>query len=264
MQQFHAEDAPFWLDESPIAFPPAAFALREPDGLLAIGGGLSPQWILAAYRQGIFPWFNPEDPILWWSPNPRSVLPIKQLKIRRSLRQRWKEKVLSGTWQITLDTNFSHVMAHCANIPRNGQNGTWINQDMLYSYSDLHRQGYAHSVEVWQGDSLIGGLYGIAIGKMFFGESMFAKSPDASKIALTALCLQLNKWGFTWIDTQVETPHLNSLGARLLSRDEFEEKLQQFTQKTFKPQRWQFDLDWQQALHDYLQQQKTNDKKTLI
>lgn len=267
MKPFKAEDSPFWLAPSPVIFPPTEYALVEPDGLLAIGGALTPEWLLTAYQNGIFPWFNPDDPILWWTPNPRSVLPIKQIKVRRSLRKRWNEKVRSGAWQIRFDSAFSDVMAHCANIERKGQDGTWICSQMLHSYNQLHSQGYAHSVEVWQDEELIGGLYGIAIGKMFFGESMFAKQADASKIALTALCIQLQQWGFEWIDTQVETEHLNSLGAELITRETFEQNLQQLTKIPFEPHKWNFDIDWITALDEFLEQQrleKTNKTKLFL
>ncbi|CAN8140541.1 Leucyl/phenylalanyl-tRNA--protein transferase [uncultured Thiomicrorhabdus sp.] len=261
MTQFTAEHSPFWLAPSPVEFPPTEFALVEPDGLLAIGGSLTAEWLLTAYRNGIFPWFNPDDPILWWTPNPRSVLPIKQLKVSRSLRKRWKDKVLTGAWQIKLDTAFSKTMAHCANIERKGQDGTWICTQMLHSYSELHAKGHAHSVEVWEDEQLIGGLYGIGIGKMFYGESMFAKQPDASKIALTALCLQLDIWGFEMVDTQVETEHLNSLGATLIDREKFETNLKKLIQTSFPVKKWQFDIDWQDALNDFLKRQKLNNNQ---
>lgn len=260
MNQFQAENSPFWLAPSPVVFPPTEYALVEPDGLLAIGGGLSPEWLLNAYSKGIFPWFNPDDPILWWTPNPRSILPIRQLKVRRSLRKRWKDKVISGDWQVKFDTAFSQVMSQCANVERKDQDGTWICSQMLHSYSELHHLGYAHSVEVWQEDLLIGGLYGISIGKMFFGESMFSKQADASKIALTALCLQLDKWGFDWIDTQVETEHLNSLGAIHISREAFENNLHRLAKEEFSAQKWQFNIDWQTALADFLNQQKSHNE----
>ncbi|QKI89088.1 leucyl/phenylalanyl-tRNA--protein transferase [Thiomicrorhabdus xiamenensis] len=240
--------APFWLSPENIAFPPSELALDEPDGLLAIGGDLTPQWLLHAYKNGIFPWFNADDPILWWTPNPRSVLKIKNLKISRSLRKSWRDKVLSGKYKITLDTAFQSVMHNCASIPRKDQDGTWINHKMISSYLQLHLHGYAHSVEVWDGDQLIGGLYGLAIGKIFFGESMFAHKTDASKLALIAICFQLEEWGFEWIDTQVETSHLSSMGATLLARDAFEVGLRYFTRQPFPPKSWDFELDWPSVL----------------
>lgn len=232
---------PFWLDPYPVLFPPTDLALTDPDGLLAVGGDLTPEWLLNAYHKGIFPWFNEGEPILWWTPNPRSVLFIKDLKIRKSL----KKTIRKQHFQITLDQAFEKVMENCAKITRSGQEGTWITEQMFNAYAQLYKKGHAHSVEVWQDNQLVGGLYGVAIGKVFFGESMFAKSADASKVALVALCHQLKQWGFEIIDTQVETEHLRSLGAKLISREHFESILQEDTQKHFPPQKWQFESDWQ-------------------
>ncbi|MBN2647226.1 MAG: leucyl/phenylalanyl-tRNA--protein transferase [Thiotrichales bacterium] len=251
---FHGE-APFWLDHRLPHFPDPHAAMQDPNGLLAIGGDLTPNWILAAYQLGIFPWFSHGDPILWWSPNPRSVLKIAQFKLRRSLQQRWREKVVSGAYQLTLDQSFEEVMEACAHIPRPGQDGTWIHRSMIRAYQNLHQQGHAHSVEVWQYGKLVGGLYGLAIGKMFFGESMFSRQTDASKLALSALCMQLANWGFEWIDTQVETSHLLSLGAELLPRDVFMQGIARLQQNTFTPQKWQFELNWQNALSEFLEWQ---------
>lgn len=244
------QSAPFWLNPKPVAFPPTHLALKEPDGLLAIGGDLNPEWLLTAYHHGIFPWFSPEDPILWWTPNPRSVLFIDDIKISRSLRKRVKQKV-GGDWQIRFDSAFRQVINQCATQPRPGQNGTWITEEMLDAYHQLHHIGYAHSVEIWQQDKLIGGLYGIAIGKMFFGESMFAKQTDASKVALTALCMQLKEWGFKLVDTQVATDHLNSLGAVQISRTDFEHLLNQQIQQSFPAQKWQFSIDLVSAISSH-------------
>lgn len=232
---------PFWLDSKPVVFPPTHLAMTEPDGLLAVGGALTPEWILNAYHKGIFPWFNEDDPILWWTPNPRSVLFIANLKVRRSLIKTIRKQ----RFKVTLDQDFLGVMHQCAMTPRQGQDGTWISHAMIEAYHQLHQKGHAHSVEVWQADKLVGGLYGVAIGKMFFGESMFAKQTDASKIALVALCQQLQAWGFLMIDTQVETPHLKSLGAKLIAREHFESLLQQQTQQSFPPKQWQMEIDWQ-------------------
>lgn len=237
-------------------FPPTNLALLEPDGLLAVGGALTPEWLLQAYSNGIFPWFNPGEPILWWTPSPRSVLWIDDLKINRSLRKTLQKLEWDDTLTVTLDQNFSEVMQACATVPREGQEGTWISAEMLDAYQSLHQSGHAHSVEVWQDDHLVGGLYGIAIGKMFFGESMFSKVSDSSKIALVALAMQLKAWGFIAIDTQVETPHLMSLGARLIPRIEFEALIQQQMSQTFPPQKWQFSIDWTDAAYGHTQAQR--------
>jgi len=232
---------PFWLDPNPVAFPPTYLALTEPDGLLAVGGDLTPEWLLMAYHKGIFPWFNEEDPILWWTPNPRSVLFLDKLKVHRSL----VKTIRKQRFNVTLDMDFLAVIHQRATTPRRGQDGTWISDPMIQAYHQLYQKGYAHSVEVWQSGHLVGGLYGVAIGKMFFGESMFAHQTDASKIALIALCQQLQAWGFLIIDTQIETAHLKSLGAKLISREHFETLLHQQTQLTFPPRHWQMEVDWQ-------------------
>lgn len=238
---------PFWLDPKPVTFPPTNLALTEPDGLLAIGGALTQEWLLQAYSKGIFPWFNPDEPILWWSPNPRSVLLLDDLKIRRSLRKSLRKMLETHQLKVTLDQNFIEVMQQCAQIERKDQAGTWITDDMLSAYNQLHQAGHAHSVEVWWQGELVGGLYGVAIGKMFFGESMFSKINDASKIALVALSMQLKAWGFSLIDTQVETAHLKSMGASMVSRHVFEALLQKQIQQPFPPHKWQFEIDWFQA-----------------
>lgn len=231
---------PFWLDTKPVAFPPTHLAMTDPDGLLAIGGDLTPEWLLNAYHKGIFPWFNENEPILWWTPNPRSVLFIDSLKVRRSL----VKTIRKGHFQVTLDQAFAEVVQNCADIPRDDQDGTWITNDMFNAYQQLHETGHAHSVEVWQDGDLVGGLYGVAIGQVFFGESMFSKQSDASKIALVALCQQLKDWGFRMIDTQVETAHLKSLGAKLISREHFEGILEEDTQKSQPSTQWQMEIDW--------------------
>ncbi len=239
-----ATQAPFWLDREPVYFPPTHLAMTEPDGLLAIGGGLTPEWLLQAYSVGLFPWFNPGEPILWWTPSPRSVLPLNSIKIRRSLWKRIKQKQQDPEFKITLDQAFTDVMKSCSEVPRNGQSGTWITDEMLLSYQKLHQLGHAHSVEVWHQEELVGGLYGVAIGKMFFGESMFATQTDASKIALVAIGVQLKAWGFTLIDTQVETGHLNSMGAIQIAREEFENKLNLLINQPFENKHWSFTDDW--------------------
>lgn len=205
-------------------FPPVEQALHNPNGLLASGGDLSVPRLLDAYRHGIFPWFNPGDPILWWSPDPRMVLFPEELHISRSLAKRLRHR----DYQVRTDTDFGAVMQACA-APRLRENaaasGTWISSDMMAAYMRLHRQGYAHSVEVWKNGALVGGVYGVAIGRMFYGESMFSCMADASKIALVHLCRQLQRWGFGMIDCQMETAHLASMGARPISRSAFCTKL---------------------------------------
>lgn len=193
-------------------FPPVSRALIEPNGLLAAGGVLTPERLLDAYRKGIFPWFSPGEPILWWSPDPRMVLMPDEFKRSDSLAKIMR----SNKFQIRTDTAFEQVMRACA-APRTGQQGTWIDEQMIEAYCGLHRIGYAHSVETWLDGQLVGGLYGMAIGRMFYGESMFSSVSNASKLALAHLSGQ--KFGM--IDCQMHTPHLASLGARLIPRDEF-------------------------------------------
>ncbi|WP_166207256.1 leucyl/phenylalanyl-tRNA--protein transferase [Cognatiluteimonas telluris] len=207
-----------WLGHDPQApFPPVAQALREPDGLLAAGGDLSPERLLHAYRAGIFPWFSEGQPILWWSPDPRLVFATDAVhlsrRFRRSLRQ--------STWIARADTAFDTVVAACAQAPRAGQRGTWISDDMRAAYGRLHRLGHAHSVEVFDRDDLVGGIYGVAIGRMFFGESMFSARSGGSRVALAALARRLDQWGWPLIDAQVENPHLLRMGARPLAREAF-------------------------------------------
>lgn len=210
--------APYWLDpRDPAApFPPVELALRDPDGLLALGGDLSPERLLAAYRQGIFPWYSEGQPILWWSPDPRMVLQPNELKISRSLRKTLRKRA----FRITLDEDFPAVMEACAE-PRADGLGTWITEDMTLAYRRLHELGYAHSVEAWQDGRLVGGLYGVALGKVFFGESMFTRATDASKVAFVHLVRQLQRWDFVLIDCQVYTGHLASLGAAPIPRRDF-------------------------------------------
>ncbi|MBY0498102.1 MAG: leucyl/phenylalanyl-tRNA--protein transferase [Nitrosomonas sp.] len=202
------------------SFPPVENALSEPNGLLAIGGDLTSHRLLEAYSKGIFPWFNEDQPILWWSPDPRMVLFPHQLKISRSLRKAVKKT----HYKICTDCNFTQVMLACA-APREGQPGTWIHPQMIAAYTALHEMGLAHCVETWIDGELAGGLYGVALGKVFFGESMFSRVQDASKIALVHLVKQLQFWQFGLIDCQVKTHHLASLGAQEISRAEFSQKL---------------------------------------
>lgn len=209
----------FQLDHR-IAFPDPDFA--EPDGLLAVGGDLSPARLLLAYSHGIFPWFNEGDPILWWSPDPRCVVLRGAEHIPRSTLR----KLRRGDFEIRLDTAFEAVVRACAEAPRKGQAGTWITEAMAEAYLVLHRAGCAHSLEAWKGGELAGGIYGVSLGAAFFGESMFARVPDASKVAFAALCERAWSWGFHFIDAQVPTEHLARLGARLVPRDEFRARLQ--------------------------------------
>ncbi|MCG6552668.1 MAG: leucyl/phenylalanyl-tRNA--protein transferase [Candidatus Magnetominusculus sp. LBB02] len=204
----------FALSEE-LRFPPPELA--EDDGLLAVGGDLSVERLLMAYRRGIFPWYMKEHPILWWSPDPRLVLFPEEFKLSRSMRQ----TINRGQFGITFDRAFVEVVELCAAVKRKDSNGTWITDDMLAAYAALHKAGYAHSVESWSDGQLAGGLYGVATGRAFFGESMFALKANASKAALAALVKQLGLWGFMFIDCQVVTQHLISLGAREISRREF-------------------------------------------
>ena len=209
-----------WLEDNNYEFPPVEQALTEPDGLLAAGGSLSPEILLKAYRHGIFPWYSQEQPVLWWSPDPRCVLFPEKLKISRSLRKTLNK----GLFTIKQDTAFRDVMLNCSK-PRKKEAGTWITSDMLEAYSRMHELGYAHSVECWQDDSLVGGLYGISLGEMFFGESMFSKVPDASEVALEYLCNTIKP---KLIDVQVYSSHMASLGAEMIPRAEFIEYLDRY------------------------------------
>lgn len=222
--------------ESHTSFPPVENALREPNGLLAVGGDLSPERLLEAYSKGIFPWFNADEPILWWSPNPRMVLFPEEIKISRSLRKTLKK----NHYQIRTDGSFTQVMHACAS-PRKGQAGTWIHPEMIAAYTALHDMGLAHCVETWMDDELVGGLYGVALGQVFFGESMFSCVPDASKIALVHLAKQLQRWEFGLIDCQVKTGHLTSLGAREISRCEFSQQLDRHIADIKPGNKWSFD-----------------------
>lgn len=218
------------------SFPAVEHALREPNGLLAAGGDLSPQRLLEAYSKGIFPWFNEDEPILWWSPDPRMVLFPRELKISHSLRKTLKK----NHYEIRTDCSFSQVMHACA-APRKGQAGTWIHPEMIAAYTTLHEMGLAHCVETWMDGVLVGGLYGVSLGKVFFGESMFSRVPDASKIAFVHLVKQLQHWGVGLIDCQVRTSHLASLGAREISRLEFSQKLDGLITGSEPGSPWNFD-----------------------
>ncbi|WP_028452055.1 leucyl/phenylalanyl-tRNA--protein transferase [Chitinilyticum aquatile] len=223
-----------WLDHT-LSFPPLSQAMREPNGLLAAGGDLHPLRLLAAYRQGIFPWFMPDEPILWWSPDPRMVLFPDELHVPRSL-----EKTLRNRpYEIRCDTAFAEVMAACA-APRDRHGGTWITPAMRAAYEALHQQGYAHSAECWIDGELAGGLYGVAIGKMFYGESMFAFRPDASKMAFVHLVRWLQARGFPLIDCQMHTAHLARFGAREIGRAEFVQRLQLACAMPEPPGAWHY------------------------
>jgi len=231
-----------WL-ESTDAFPPLEQALEEPNGLLCAGGELSPQRLIQAYRQGIFPWYVKGEPVLWWSPDPRMVLVPSEFRISRSLRRTLR----AGDYRINLDSNFQDVIRACARTRRKGQSGTWITAEMQAAYCTLHELGFAHTVETWIDDKLAGGLYGLAIGKMFYGESMFSHATDASKIALAHLARFLDDQGFGLIDCQMDTPHLASLGARQVPRSEFIARLRELTAIPPRQGRWPSDgatRDW--------------------
>lgn len=226
MTRAHSGNNPiYWVRDNAIAddFPALSAALKDPDGLLAIGGDLSPERMLNAYQRGIFPWYNEGQPILWWSPDPRWVLEPAAVKISRSLGKTLRRQV----FQVTFDTQFSRVVSLCA-APRKDTDATWITRDISQSFTLLHQQGYAHSVECWHDNRLVGGLYGLAIGRVFFGESMFSHRNDASKVALVHLARQLQAWDFRLIDCQVYSRHLESLGAVAMSRDRFAAILKQF------------------------------------
>ncbi len=211
-----------WLAKDENApFPSVKTALDEPDGLLAAGGDLSETRLLNAYRNGIFPWFSDGQPILWWSPNPRMVFKTDAIH----LSKKFKRQLKKSNWQIRVDTAFDEVIRQCASVPRKGQGGTWIHSEMIAAYCQMHRQGHAHSVEVFSEEKLIGGIYGVAIGRMFFGESMFSVQSGASKLALAGLGKILQSWGWPLLDAQVENPHLQSMGAVFKPRAQFLEEL---------------------------------------
>jgi leucyl/phenylalanyl-tRNA---protein transferase len=221
-----------WL-RGDAPFPPVSKALRSPNGLLCAGGELSPERIVLAYSQGIFPWYSEGDPILWWSPDPRMVLFPAELKVSRSLRR----SLARGGYETRIDTAFRDVIEACAE-PRDGQSGTWIVPEMVEAYVRLHELGFAHSVESWRGGELVGGLYGMALGKAFFGESMFARAPDASKVALARLVERLRGEDFRVIDCQQATAHLASLGAREIPRKAFAQLVQESIQYPPTGLRW--------------------------
>ncbi|HKE87679.1 MAG TPA: leucyl/phenylalanyl-tRNA--protein transferase [Vicinamibacterales bacterium] len=219
-------------------FPPVDLALRDPNGLLAAGADLSPARLIDAYGKGIFPWFNEEDPVLWWSPDPRMVLHVGEVRVSRSL----KRAIRSNRFLVTADTAFAAVVAGCAE-PRRDQRGTWITGEMAEAYARLFDMGIAHSVETWVAGELAGGLYGVALGRMFFGESMFSRRSDASKVALVFLARQLARWRFQLIDCQMSTGHLASLGACEITRGEFLRLVRQLVREPAVPSPWRLDQD---------------------
>ena len=221
------------LERVPI-FPPQNHA--EPEGLLAVGGDLSTERLLVAYQQGIFPWYEDGQPILWWTPDPRLIIEPENLKISRSLRKTLKKEV----FQIKSDTAFAQVIEACR-APRPQSRNTWITADMAAAYNRLHVLGYAHSVESWCGNELVGGLYGVYLGKCFFGESMFSWKTDASKVAFVALLQQMQAWNVELIDCQVTSDHLLRLGAHEIPRQEFLQRLQQAIEHPTNLQKWDFD-----------------------
>lgn len=207
-----------WIGEhdSPTSLPSPAQALHEPNGLLAAGGALTPEWLLHAYRHGIFPWYTRGQPILWWSPDPRTVIFPDELHVSRSLGKLLRQQ----RYRVTFDQDFAAVIQACA-APRAYADGTWITESIQSAYQELHARGYAHSVEVWDNGELVGGLYGLAMGRLFFGESMFSRADNASKFGFATLTRQLQAWGFVLIDCQMPNDHLHSLGARAIPRSEF-------------------------------------------
>jgi leucyl/phenylalanyl-tRNA--protein transferase len=219
-------------------FPPVHYAMIEPNGLLAAGGGLGVDRLIDAYSRGIFPWFSEGDPILWWSPDPRMILESDTLHVSRSLRRRLRKR----DYVVTFDRAFVDVMRGCA-APRRDDAGTWLVPSMMRAYHRLFTIGLAHSVEVWMDDELAGGLYGVALGRMFYGESMFSRRTDGSKIAIAYLCAQLQRWGYPVIDCQMRTSHLASLGAREIPRREFVDLVGRLVKEEGRPGTWKLDED---------------------
>lgn len=227
-----------WLDPDELWFPPPEDALDEPDGLLAIGGDLAPERLELAYRNGIFPWFSDEQPILWWSPNPRCVLFPSEVHISRRLRRTLNQ----APWRITIDRNFAGVIRGCADVR---EEGTWITEEMEHAYKRLHRRGIAHSFEAWNDRrELVAGLYGVGIGRCFFGESMFTRETDASKVVFVHVARQLERWGYAIMDCQVENSHLLSLGARCIPRSRFLTILGENIGKPPGHRQWILDTHW--------------------
>lgn len=226
-----------YLIKDGVDFPPPELANSEPNGLLATGGDLSPERLLSAYSKGIFPWYSEGEPILWWSPDPRSVLLPEQLRISRSL----KKVLRRNNFSITLDNDFNAVVQACA-APRKDDAGTWISPEMMRAYQQLFKLGIAHSVECYNNDILVGGLYGVAIDRVFFGESMFSRQSDASKVAFAWLVRQLQAWDYELIDCQIQSDHLDSLGAHCIPRKHFSLLLKEYCVNRHGKNHWQLDL----------------------
>ncbi|WP_256473890.1 leucyl/phenylalanyl-tRNA--protein transferase [Microbulbifer okhotskensis] len=226
-----------WLDHTNIGFPSTENALEDPNGLLAAGGDLTPEWLVAAYQRGVFPWYSDDQPILWWSPSPRCVVIPQEFRVGRSLRKFLRKE----TFSVTFDQAFAQVIEGCRG-PRTNETGTWITDEMCDAYIDMHECGLAHSVEVWRDGQLVGGLYGITLGRVFFGESMFHRETNASKVAFVHLVRQLELWGCPLIDCQVGNPHLSSLGAVEICRKDFEQRLETGINLPSFPQPWK--LSW--------------------
>ena len=228
-----------WLDpRNPRQpFPPAQLAMRDPNGLLAIGGDLSPARLINAYAQGIFPWYNPDEPILWWCPDPRAVLVPTQFHVSRSLARRERKR----DFAVTLDRAFGAVLEACS-APRTRGRGTWLGAEMKLAYLELHRRGHAHSVELWHERQLVGGLYGVALGRVFYGESMFSRVDDGSKLAMHYLCRQLAAWDFALMDCQIASPHLATLGAVEMPRERFLAIVREGVAQN-GPAQWAFTID---------------------
>ena len=225
-----------WLKRDTLTFPPLTKAMREPNGLLAAGGDLSADRLIQAYRHGCFPWFSEGQPILWWSPDPRTVLFPEELHVSRSMAKLLRQQ----RYQVSFDRDFKAVIQACAG-PRRDADGTWITDDMQNAYTELHARGHAHSVEVWDNGELVGGLYGLAMGQLFFGESMFSRADNASKFGFITLARHLQAWGFVLIDCQMPTPHLESLGARSIPRREFADYLRDHLDQPTTAQ-WELNL----------------------
>lgn len=228
-----------WIapDDHRSPFPDVETALLEPNGLLAVGGPLSPERLERAYRSGVFPWFSEGQPVLWWSPDPRAIIYPARLRVSRSLRKRLR----NGDYTVTLDTAFRRVIEGCA-APRADQAGTWITPEMIEAYVELHRRGLAHSAESWHHGELVGGLYGISLGAAFFGESMFSRATDASKVALVSLVSRLHEWGFHFIDCQLPTEHLTSLGAIGVPRRRFMRQLANAVAAPTRRGQWAYEV----------------------
>ena len=220
-------------------FPNIETALDDPNGLLCWGGALNAARLQRAYAQGIYPWFSPGQPVLWWTPEPRMVLAVADFKLQRSLLK----VIRNSGFEVRVDTAFERVIRHCGETPRPGQDGTWITDSIVAAYVELHNEGLAHSVETWREGELVGGLYGVSLGDMFFGESMFAHARDASKVALAHLVAQLHRWEMPWIDCQQETEHLASLGAKPIARATFAAQVAQLVSLPSRKGTWRFDED---------------------